>query len=437
MTSIATPPRTTWPRRLTSIASSVCLGAIVLGGFNGPALAADFTLKQLLEIGADRHPSVLQARNQAQAAGFDVESAQWGRFPTVSTQLRSDTNLSQSLAKVEQPLWTGGKLSSRIELSEANLRAAEAGIREAEFNALTQVATAFFEALRLECRLQSATLNVSEHERLVGLIQRRTEAQISPPADTTLAQARLQQAISERIQIKKQLDASLTTLAQWTVPLNGALNATQNGSLKAPADIVFKRPAPGELLERAIAHSGQRKRLQSQIDSAEAQINVSKAQVWPTVVAGFQHTWGGVVPAGYDRNKGYLGLEFQSGAGLSARTGVQAAVSRKEATQQELETLERNLTSQVNAALSELEALEAQLEPSKSLLAGTTEVVESYLRQYQVGRKNWLDVLNAQREKTQALYSDADTRFGYQLSKVRLMIMTGDISAQQLTALHD
>jgi adhesin transport system outer membrane protein len=429
MTSTAPSPRTTWPRRLKSIASSVCLGAIVLGGLGSPALAADFTLKQLLEIGADRHPSVLQARSQAQAAGFDVESAQWGRFPTVSTQLRSDTNLSQSLAKVEQPLWTGGKLSSRIELSEANLRAAEAGVREAEFNALTQVATAFFEALRLERRLQSATLNVTEHERLVALIQRRTEAQISPPADTTLAQARLQQAVSERIQIKKQLDASLTTLAQWTVPLHGPL--------KAPADIVFTPPAEGVLLERAIAHSAQRKRLLSQIDSADAQINVSKAQVWPTVVAGFQHTWGGLVPANYDRNKGYLGLEFQSGAGLSARTGVQAAVSRKEATQQELETLERNLTAQVSAGLSELEALEAQLEPSQSLLAGTTEIVESYLRQYQVGRKNWLDVLNAQREKTQALYSDADTRFGYQSSKVRLMILTGDISAQHLTALHD
>ena len=404
-----------------------------LGALSLPAFAADFTLKQLLEIGADRHPSVLQARNQAQAAGFDVESAQWGRFPTVSSQLRSDTNLSQSLAKVEQPLWTGGKLTSRIELSEANLRAAEAGVREAEFNALTQVATAFFEALRLERRLQSATLNVTEHERLVGLIKRRSEAEISPPADTTLAQARLQQAVSERIQIKKQLDASLTTLAQWTVPLHGALN----GALKAPADIVFTRPTEGVLLERAIAHSGQRKRLLSQIESADAQINVSKAQVLPTLVAGFQHTWGGLVPAGYDRNKGYVGLEFQSGAGLSARAGVQAAVSRKEATQQELETLERNLTAQVSAGLSELDALEAQLEPSKSLLAGTTEVVESYLRQYQVGRKNWLDVLNAQREKTQALYSDADTRFGYQLSKVRLMIMTGDISAQQLTALHD
>jgi outer membrane protein, adhesin transport system len=416
-------------KHLCHIPQAMALLFLIVAAFSFSAHAADFTLKQLLEESVQRHPSVLQARKQAQAAGFDVEAAQWGRFPTVSSQLRSDSNLTQSLAKVEQPIWTGGKLTSRIALSEANLRAAEAGIHEAEYTALSQVATAFFEALRLDQRHKSATLNVAEHERLVALIQRRSEAQISPPADTTLAQARLQQAVSERIQIKKQLDASLTTLAQWTVPLTGPL--------KAPTDILFTRPAESALLERVIANSAQRKRLLSQIESADAQINVSKAQVYPSVVAGFQRTWGGTVPANYDRSKGYFGLEFQSGAGLSSRAGVQAAASRKDATQQELETLERNLTSQVSAAISEMDALQAQLGPSKALLAGTTEVVESYLRQYQVGRKNWLDVLNAQREKTQALYSDADTRYGYQLSKVRLMIMTGDISAQQLTALHD
>jgi adhesin transport system outer membrane protein len=116
---------------------------------------------------------------------------------------------------------------------------------------------------------------------------------------------------------------------------------------------------------------------------------------------------------------------------------MQAAASRKDAAQQELETLERNLTSQAQAAISERDALAAQIEPAKALLDGTSEVVESYVRQYQVGRKNWLDVLNAQREKTQALYNQADTTYGLQLAKVRLMIMTGDISAQQLTLLND
>ena len=116
---------------------------------------------------------------------------------------------------------------------------------------------------------------------------------------------------------------------------------------------------------------------------------------------------------------------------------MQAAVSRKAATQQELETLDRQLTSQAASILTELDAQQAQVGPTQALLAGTAEIVESYLRQYQVGRKNWLDVLNAQREKTQALFSLADARFGLQLAQIRLMILTGDITSRPLNAVHD
>jgi adhesin transport system outer membrane protein len=116
---------------------------------------------------------------------------------------------------------------------------------------------------------------------------------------------------------------------------------------------------------------------------------------------------------------------------------VQAAVSRKAATQQELETLDRQLVSQAASTLNELDALQAQIAPAQALEAGTAEIVDSYLRQYQVGRKNWLDVMNAQREKTQALYSLADTRFGLQLAQVRLMILTGDVTSRPLNNLHD
>ena len=404
--------------------------SLTVCGAGLPAHAADLTLKELLEISVQKHPSVLQARSQAQAAGFDLDAAQWGRFPTGSFEVRTKTYLSQNLAKIEQPVWTGGKISSRIGLSESNLRVAEAAIREAQITALTQASTAFYEALRLDQRLVHAALNVQEHERLVAMIERRTLAEVSPPADTTLAKARLQQAVSERIQIKKQRDAALATLAQWTQPLTGGL--------KAPAGISFIRPASeADMTERALAYSGQRQRLLSQIDSAEAQIESSQAQIYPTLVAGVQHTWAGDVPITVDRNQSYLSLQYQTGAGLSTRSGIQAAVSRKAAAQQELEALQLNLTTQVSAAMAELDALQAQLEPAKELLLGTTEVVESYLRQYQLGRKNWLDVLNAQREKTQALYNQADIQYGYQLAQIRLMILSGDLSAQQLIALHD
>jgi adhesin transport system outer membrane protein len=307
---------------------------------------------------------------------------------------------------------------------------AEAGILEAEITALNQVAGAFYEVLRLRDRLKTADDNVTEHERLLALIQRRAKAEITPQADAILAEARLQQAVSERIQINRQMETSLNTLAQWAGPLQG--------ELRSPNRIMFLRPSSVALMnEKVFANSGQRKRLLSQIESAEAQIKVSQTQIYPSLMAGYQHTWNGQVPAGTDRSKAYLSIQFQSGSGLSALSGVQAAVSRKAATQQELESLERQLISQAASTLNELDALQAQIGSAQALEASTAEIVDSYLRQYQVGRKNWLEVLNAQREKTQALFSLADTRFGLQLAQVRLMILTGDITSQPLNNLHD
>lgn len=395
-----------------------------------PAWSADVTLAQLLESAHTQHPSVLQARNQAQAAGFEVEATRWSRYPSLSTELRSDTGTTQSVAKLEQPVWTAGKIPARIALSESNQRAAVAGIQEAQLTALSQAASAFYEVLRLQDRLQSSDKNVAEHERLLALIERRAKAEVTPPADATLAQARLQQAVTERIQIKRQLETAQVNLVQWAGPVQG--------DLRTPKTIHFQRPAAlTQLQDQVLAQSGQRQRLLAQIESADAQVKVSQTQIYPSVVAGYQHSWAGQVPAGTDRGQAYLSLQFQSGAGLSALSGVQAAVSRKAASQQELETLERQLVSQATSLLNELDAQQAQVVPAQALQAGTAEIVESYLRQYQVGRKNWLDVLNAQREKTQALFSLADARFGLQLAQIRLMILTGDATSRPLSAVHD
>ena len=129
--------------------------------------SSEVTLAQALQSAYTKHPSVLQARNQAAAAGFEVDAARWSRYPSLSTELRSGTGYTQSVAKLEQPVWTTGKIPARIALSEANQRAAHAGIQEAELTALTQVASAFNAVLRLQDRLQSANSNVTEHERLL------------------------------------------------------------------------------------------------------------------------------------------------------------------------------------------------------------------------------------------------------------------------------
>ena len=157
----------------------------------------------------------------------------------------------------------------------------------------------------------------------------------------------------------------------------------------------------------------------------------------PSVVAGYEYTW--VDPAvGESQGVSFVALQYQPGAGLSALTGAKSAEFRRQAAVDSIIiAVERQLRAQLQAALSDFSAFNDQLTPTKALLKGTSEVVDSYMRQYQIGRKGWLDVLNAQREKTQALFAVADIESSVELTKVRLMLLTGDLRPDNYLSLHD
>jgi adhesin transport system outer membrane protein len=87
--------------------------------------------------------------------------------------------------------------------------------------------------------------------------------------------------------------------------------------------------------------------------------------------------------------------------------------------------------------LAELDALAQQVEPARLLVTATEDVVASYLRQYQIGKKNWLDVLNALRESAQAHYSALDVSSSTQSLQLRVMLLTGPMNTQALGQIHD
>lgn len=393
-------------------------------------LLAQTRLSELLQVAATSHPTVLQARSQYQSAGYDVESAKWGQFPSISTQAMAPNNRTQSLTKVEQPIWTGGRITGQIQVSEANQRAAQAAILDVQTNAMLQVSAAFYDFFRMQRRMTVANENVAEHQKLADLIGRRVKSEVSPMADDVLANARLQQAINERIQIQKAMDMARLTLEQWS--------GLQVARVSAPAQLQFNRNGlVDEWVLKAFQFSGQRSKLGHQVESALYQLDVAKAQALPSVVLGYQHVWGGMVPNVYQHNTAYISLQYQPGAGLSALSARNAVAMRQDAAKQELLALERNLRNQVMSTWTDIESMQAQLGPAKTLLDGTTEVVASYLRQYQVGRRTWVEVLNAQREMAQAAYSLIDIQVALQQSQVRLMLLAGDITPQEFGLIHE
>ena len=205
-----------------------------------------------------------------------------------------------------------------------------------------------------------------------------------------------------------------------------------------PSSIDFVRDTNDEsYVSKAREASGQRRRLVAQIEAAKAQYGVASAQLYPSVVAGYQHVWAGPTPGVVPPTQFYMALQYQPGAGLSVLSNKEAAVRKQQAAEYELETLFRNLDSQVRSNLTEVDAYLLQIGPAQDLLSSASEVVESYLRQYQVGRRNWLEVLNAVREKSQAAYNLADIKFGQQQSIVKLLLLTGDVTINEFSVIHD
>jgi adhesin transport system outer membrane protein len=162
-----------------------------------PPIGLDAALRQAVQT----HPSIRSRVAEVRAAGHDRDAAEWARYPALSADAnQTEQGDTQSTARVQLPLWTAGRISGQIELARAGLAAAEFSVIEAEQSILLQTASAYAELLRAQVKLQAATVNLTELERLQALIGRRVGTEISPQADATLASARVQQARTERIQ---------------------------------------------------------------------------------------------------------------------------------------------------------------------------------------------------------------------------------------------
>jgi adhesin transport system outer membrane protein len=293
---------------------------------------------------------------------------------------------------------------------------------------MQQAGQQFFEVLRWHQRLAVARKTEDEHRHLLALIQRRVVAEISPLTDQVLATARFQQAVSERIQFDRSLQTAQLALQQLVgEPLTG---------LRAPQLLAQPKQDEAMAIAASKTHSAELLRWRTQQEVAQAQIDMAQAGLLPTLALAHRHNLGTHDNA-VQPSRTYLSFQFSPGPGFSARSAAAAARSRLENSLQNTAVFERQLEQQVRTAMAELDALAQQVEPSRLLVNATEDVVAPYLRQYQIGKKNWLDVLNALRESAQAHYSAVDVASSTQSLQLRLMLLTGPMNAQALGLIND
>ena len=377
------------------------------------------TFDEVLGAAQAGHPAIQARRSEQAAAQAAREGAEWARYPTPSIEAAAPSSGgSSSVLRLDQPLWNGGRIEAGIAAAGHRANAAAAGVDESRIEIALRTASVYLEALRQQGRLRHAGNGLAEHERLMAMIRRRVGQEVSSQTDQRLAESRLQLAQLEVSQSRQALRVAQAQLAQLAgapvadVRWDGLDEATAPATLEAA-------------LDAALAHSPTLRRLALEEQAAEATIIQRRSAWMPQLSLRLERSTGGT--AGPD-HRAMVVLQAQPGAGLSALSGVQEAVARREGARLAREAAERDLREAVTLDWEEWQAARQRREAARLSSATAAEVFASFTRQYVIGRKSWLEVLNAVREATQADYLLEDARAQAATAALRLRARTGMLS---------
>jgi adhesin transport system outer membrane protein len=400
---------------LLSLSVSITLQA------ESPSEVQALSVDQAMQYAIKTHPLILSAEGQYRAAKSELTASRWSRFPTVGASARENSfDEKQDVTTASMPLWMGGRINADIDLAKSKRDGALSGISEAQQSVMLETIGLFFDYFKSEKKLEIASLNVDEHQRLYEIIERRVEAATSPDVDAMLAQARLQSARSAQIQAASIKDISKASLE---LTVGRVIDAVLVNNNPEPFGISLN-----EAVATGIAVSPRIARIESEIKGFEANIKSAKSALYPQVSLGYEKRFNDPDSSRVDQEETFVSVQFQPGAGLAVASSISAAKQRKQSARDSLEAEKRELRRQIKTAWNEYASVSFQLEPSKMLVDATNSVIESYLRQYAVGKKSWLDVLNAQREATQARNTLVDFEVQYLTSIYRLRVLMNEIN---------
>lgn len=380
-----------------------------------------WTFAQVLQSALVSHPTVLGKLATKHAAQADQDGAEWQRYPVPSVEAAKQgqgsagNGMATGVARIEQTLWAGGRITASIDAAGSRFDAARAAVEEAKRDLSFRLIAAYIEALRQKAKIQQAQLGFEEHENLLAMIRRRVDQNVSSQTDQRLAESRLSRAANDLSLATQSYNSALAQLSQ----LSGATitDVSEQGISETEGPVSLEAG-----LAQALSYSPTLQRLLYEEEAANADISLKRAVAMPTVSLRLEKDIG----QSHDR-RAMVVLVGQPGAGLSAIAGVDAAVSRRESVRMAREAAVRDVHDSVTLDWNEWSAARIRLENSIQSRTTSGEVFESYKRQYVIGRKSWIEVMNAVQETTQAQFTQEDARAQALAASLRLRAATGTL----------
>ncbi|HEX4878451.1 MAG TPA: TolC family protein, partial [Limnobacter sp.] len=313
-------------------------------------------------------------------------------------------------------LYAFGRIDAGISAAEHRVNAATVAVDESKVDLVDRVLQAFFDVNKTRELVDVQQQFVVQHRDLRDTVQRRFDGEVASQSDLLLAQTRLDQTENQLAVYVSQHEKAVATLR--------SLIKVNSVSFRAPEALSPKVGSEEELQQLASSFSPLIKRLTAEQVALEHDARVAVAATKPQLVLRAERVESNV-PSQFADNRLITALQYQPGAGLSAGSIAAAAQSRALAAELDIQAAQLELTERCATLYNDMQINLSQEKNLAKVLDSNQEFFESMLRQFQAGKRSWLDVLNSVRETNQAATALVIARNDAQLNIRRVHNLAG------------
>jgi len=420
-----------------------------------PATKTD--LVTVYQEAANNNADLAAARADYQARREVVPQARSGLLPNLS----AGANLSDSRTQIDSPANTTSRSGTvyQANLSQPlfradrwfQLQAAEASSEQAalELSAIEQTlilqsAETYFAVLRAQDTLASTKAEEAAFKRQLDQANERFDVGLSDRTDVLEAQAGFDTARANRILANRQVEDAFQALITLTNREHPALEGIEHSLPILP-------PTPNDAKAWVDTAAAQNLNLQASnyaVNAAEETLRQRKSGHAPTLDAvasyqkgdndslGFSNSGASTFSGDVEQRSIGLQLNIPLYSGGLTSSQVREAYQRVNQSEQLRESLRRQVVQNTRdlhrAVNTDVETVQAR----KQSIISNQSALEATEIGYQVGTRNIVDVLDAQRQLYNSVRTYNFARYDYILNNLRLKQVAGTLSPADLQALE-
>lgn len=445
-----------------SLTLAVATASVGMAWAEQAPLSTKTDLLTVYQEAANNNADLAAARADYQARSEVVPQALSGLLPT----LTASANHSQSILELDEPAarFVRNGLVYQANLTQPlfridrwfQLQAAEAISEQAalelsatEQNLILQSAQAYFDVLRAQDNLASTKAEEAAFKRQLDQANERFDVGLSDKTDVLEAQAGFDTARANRIIAQRQVEDAFQALITLTnheyVALEGIVHS-----------LPILAPTPNDAkawVDTAVAQNLNLQASNYAVSAAEETLRQRKSGHAPTLDAVASYQQGDNDRMGFSNSSTSfttsrpfrdnvtvssigmtLNIPLYSGGLTSSQ--VRESYQRLNQSEQQRESLRRQVVQNTRnlhrAVNTDVETVQAR----KQSIISNQSALEATEIGYQVGTRNIVDVLDAQRQLYSSVRNYNNARYDYILNNLRLKQAAGTLSPDDLAALE-